>query len=112
MEGSTSSLPEIHPEVVAFVLDQLNEDERSEFLDGLRPIAHTAVDTLLTSKTERAGVERLFTELLEYLESWRLSLTLAQNGRWLDQIDDSEREWDAGDRQFGTIQELADKLAS
>ncbi|HET6753151.1 MAG TPA: hypothetical protein VFH23_04280, partial [Jiangellaceae bacterium] len=88
MERSpTTTIPEIHPEVVAYIVHALNESEREEFRAGLQPF----VDAAEAAPHDEEATERLLTDLLAYLESWRLSVSLSRNATWTEQVRESAK---------------------
>src|SRR5437870_3366610 len=94
--GQESNFAEVHFESVAWVLSRLNEDERSEFVEGFRSIdarLHSVMDGSITDQDETRALLR---ELYVYIRSWVVSVKLAADKEWRDQVEATEREVEGG----------------
>lgn len=99
----------IHPEVVAWTLSQLNDQERVDFAAEVRPL----LKRLLRLDAAGSGDElvHLGKELAACLEAWRISLTLHADPDWHAQVDASAQAWREGDRATLSVGDLRDALS-
>lgn len=86
----------------------IEPDEIQEFKEGARALFHRQVDLLFDSEDDALAVDQSLRELVEYAESWALSVRLSANSEWLEQMDES-RELRA--EPPVSLEELRNRLA-
>lgn len=91
MELQQALLP--HLETVAWVLAELDDEhgEPEEFLAGLRPILHEAVDCIFRLAPDETATQSLLRQLTAYIDSWVVSLRLHRDPQWQDQVEQTRK---------------------
>jgi len=103
-----------HPEALAWLVGQMDDEERREFFDEVRPLIER-FQSIVAHADEvndgRAGV--LFRELSGVLNAWQCSVQLEHDVVWVEQVEDAEARWErGGSHTFTTVKEMRDALAS
>lgn len=80
-----------HLETVAWVVNRLDDQEQDEFLAGLRPILHEAVDVVFRRAPDESAGEVLILQAKSYIESWVVSLRLDADPQWHQQVEETRK---------------------
>lgn len=75
----------VHPESLAWLVEQLDEAEMREFHDGLQQLFHEMVDVMFGPDLGE-GVTKWGYSFASYIESWRLSIVMAGSSEWRAQM--------------------------
>lgn len=79
----------VHPEALAWLMAELDEAEMKEFAAGVKDLCHQLVDALFDSS--EAALAEWGYALAAYVESWRLSVVMANNPEWQSQMEFTEK---------------------
>lgn len=99
----------IHPEVVAWTLSQLDDQERADFSAEVKPILQQMLR--LDAASAPGELVRLGESLAAHLEAWRISLAMHADPDWRDQVEAAGKAWAAGEGELTTVSDIRASLS-